>query len=201
MIKLQAIGFLGKDAITNNVNGKTVINFSVAHTEKYKDAAGNQQSKTIWVECSWWTDKTAIVPYLLKGTQVYVEGQPEVRQWTGQDGKPGANLSLRVQNVQLLGSPQGQQGGGQAQPAGAVADYRSPAGASYQAPTGPVEDLLSNHLAVPGEAWGPYQNHHYERNRITLKGLVLGRIEPRDQDRGIRGRLPVPGRRDRIIKS
>lgn len=33
---MRVIGNLGKDAIANNVNGKTVINFSVASTERYK---------------------------------------------------------------------------------------------------------------------------------------------------------------------
>ena len=37
MIKLQVIGNLGRDAVMNNVNGKTVINFTVAHSEKYKE--------------------------------------------------------------------------------------------------------------------------------------------------------------------
>ena len=104
MIKLLAIGHLGKDAVVNNVNGKTVINFSVAHTEKYKDAQGNQVDRTVWVECAHWTDKTAIAPYLKKGTQVYVEGNPDVRSYTTQDGKQGASLSLRILSVQLLGA-------------------------------------------------------------------------------------------------
>jgi len=103
MIKLQIIGSLGKDATVNNVNGKNVINFSVAHSEKYKDAQGNQQSKTTWVDCAYWTISTAIAPYLTKGTQVYVEGQPEARAFTKGDGTPGSSLSVRVQNVQLLG--------------------------------------------------------------------------------------------------
>ena len=67
MIKLQVIGNLGKDCITNTVNGKNVINFNVAHTEKFKDAQGNQKDKTIWVECAYWTDRTGIAPYLKKG--------------------------------------------------------------------------------------------------------------------------------------
>ena len=50
MIKLQVIGHLGKDCTTNVVNGKNVINFSVAHSERYKDASGNQKEKTTWVE-------------------------------------------------------------------------------------------------------------------------------------------------------
>ncbi len=104
MIKLQVIGNLGKDCVMNTVNGKTVINFSVAHTEKFKDSQGNAKDKTIWVECAYWTDRTGISPYLKKGTQVYVEGTPEVRSYQTQDGKQGAALSLRVTNVQLLGS-------------------------------------------------------------------------------------------------
>jgi single-strand DNA-binding protein len=104
MIKLQVIGNLGKDCVVNNVNGKNVMNFTVAHTEKYKDSTGAQREKTIWVDCAYWSDRTAISPYLKKGTQVYVEGSPEVRTYTTQDGKSGAALSLRVSNIQLLGS-------------------------------------------------------------------------------------------------
>ena len=104
MIKMQVIGNLGKDCIVNTVNGKNVINFSVAHTEKFKDSSGAQREKTTWVECAYWTDRTGIAPYLKKGTQVYIEGTPEVRTYQTNDGKNGAALSLRVQSVQLLGS-------------------------------------------------------------------------------------------------
>jgi len=104
MIKLQVIGNLGKDCVTNTVNGKNVINFNVAHTEKFRDAQGNQKDKTIWVDCAYWTDRTGIAPYLRKGTQVYVEGAPEVRTYQKNDGTMGASLTLRVLSVQLLGS-------------------------------------------------------------------------------------------------
>ncbi|MBY0477493.1 MAG: single-stranded DNA-binding protein [Chitinophagaceae bacterium] len=104
MIKLQVIGNLGKDCVTNTVNGKNVMNFTVAHTEKFKDSSGAQREKTIWVDCAYWSDRTGIAPYLKKGTQVYVEGAPEVRTYQTQDGKSGASLSLRVLTVQLLGS-------------------------------------------------------------------------------------------------
>ena len=103
MIKLQVIGNLGKDCLTNVVNGKNVINFNVAHTEKFRDQQGNQKDKTIWVECAYWTDRTAVPPYLTKGKTVYVEGQPEVRTYTTSDGRQGASLTLRVSNVQLIG--------------------------------------------------------------------------------------------------
>jgi len=114
MIKLQVIGNLGKDCITNTVNGKTVMNFSVAHTEKFKDSQGGQKDKTIWVECAYWSDRTAVAPYLKKGTQVYVEGTPELRTYAKNDGTTGASLTLRVLSVQLLGN-RGDSGSGQSE--------------------------------------------------------------------------------------
>ena len=103
MIKLQIVGNLGGDCIVKEVNGKNVINFNVAHTEKYKDAQGNLVEKTTWVECAYWTERTGISQYLRKGTQVYVDGTPEVRTYPKNDGTTGASLSLRVLSVQLLG--------------------------------------------------------------------------------------------------
>ena len=102
MIKMQIIGNLGKDCVVNTVNGKNVINFTVTHTEKYRDSQGNNQEKTTWVDCAWWTDRTAIAQYLIKGKQVFAEGQPEARSFQRNDGTPGASLSLRVREVQLL---------------------------------------------------------------------------------------------------
>lgn len=110
MIKLQVIGNLGKDALLNQVNGKNVINFTVAHTERYRDSSGAQKEKTTWVECAYWTDRTGVVPYLKKGSQVYVEGTPEIRMFNRADGTSGASLSLRVMNLQLVGIREG--GGG-----------------------------------------------------------------------------------------
>ena len=126
MIKMQVIGHLGKDCLVNTVNGKNVINFTVAHTEKYKDSQGNNQEKTTWVDCAYWTDRTALSPYLSKGKQVFVEGTPEIRTFTRQDGTNGASLSLRVREVQLLG--------GRAE--GGAAMGNSNAGVSYGSSSG-----------------------------------------------------------------
>ncbi|MCX6318770.1 MAG: single-stranded DNA-binding protein [Bacteroidetes bacterium] len=147
MIKMQVIGRLGKDCVVNTVNGKNVINFTVAHSEKYKDSQGNLQEKTIWVDCAYWTDRTAVSPYLQKGTQVYVEGQPEARSFQRNDGTPGASLSLRVREVQLLGSKNENSGGGGGsyqQNNAYSAPQSSSSGSSIPSPgeiTEPVDDL------------------------------------------------------------
>ncbi len=110
MIKLQIVGNLGGDCIQKEVNGKTVINFNVAHTEKFKDAQGNLKERTTWVNCAYWTDRTAVAQYLKKGKQIYAEGSPEADGYLNKENQPAATLRMRVQNLQLLG---GNDGGGQ----------------------------------------------------------------------------------------
>ena len=68
MIRISVIGRLGQDATVNNVNGKTVINFSMAYSEKFKNQQGEDVDKTTWVSCAYWTDKTNVSNYLKKGT-------------------------------------------------------------------------------------------------------------------------------------
>ncbi|MFZ1527539.1 MAG: single-stranded DNA-binding protein [Ferruginibacter sp.] len=116
MIKLQVIGNLGADCIQKEINGKTVINFNVAHSEKFKDAQGNLKERTIWVNCAYWTDRTAIAQYLTKGKTVYAEGTPEADAYTNKEGQAAATLRMRVQNIQLLGGS----GDGQGSNAGNV---------------------------------------------------------------------------------
>ena len=103
MIKLQIVGNLGADCIQKEVNGKSVINFNVAHTEKFKDAQGNLKERTTWVNCAYWTDRTAVAQYLKRGKMVYAEGSPEADAYTNKENQPAATLRMRVQNLQLLG--------------------------------------------------------------------------------------------------
>jgi len=103
MIKLQIIGRIGKDAEVKQVNGRSVINFSVAHSEKWKDQSGEQKEKTTWVDVAKWGDKTSVAAFIKKGGQIYVEGTPEVRTFAKQDGTTGASLTINASNVQLLG--------------------------------------------------------------------------------------------------
>jgi single-strand DNA-binding protein len=103
MIKLQIVGNLGKDCIVKEVNGKNVINFSVAHTERFKDSTGAPRERTTWVECAYWTDRTAIAPYLKKGQMVFAEGAPEAEGYMNKENQAAATLRMRVREIQLLG--------------------------------------------------------------------------------------------------
>lgn len=107
MIKMQVLGNLGKDAVMQQHGTDNVLNFSVAHTDKYKDSTGMLVQKTTWVECSWWIDgRSTVGQYLKKGTMVWVEGIPGSRPWETKDGKKASSLTLRVFNLQLCGGGQ-----------------------------------------------------------------------------------------------
>jgi single-strand DNA-binding protein len=103
MLKAQIIGYIGKDAYISSTENGSVANFNVAHSEKWKGTDGIQKERTTWVSCSLW-DKDNLHPYLKKGTQVYVEGFPGVQQYEDASHKARAQLTFRVNSIQLLGS-------------------------------------------------------------------------------------------------
>lgn len=115
-------GHLGQDAEVKVTNGRNVINFSVAHTKYGKNAQGERTSTTLWVNCAYWVESTAIAPFLKKGTLVSVVGEPALRTWTTQEGKHGAAMSLTVSKVDLLSKPE------QPATAAAPAETTRPAG-------------------------------------------------------------------------
>ena len=145
MIKLQIIGNLGKDCIMKEVNGKTVINFSVVHSERYKDNQGIQKERATWVECAYWTDKTGVAPYLTKGKTIYAEGYPEAEAYMNKDNQAAATLRMRVMNIQLVGGV-GSDNPVQQQPenVGSVssASYAAPASNPAPVASAPVADDL-----------------------------------------------------------
>jgi len=102
MIRLQLIGHLGHDAIQRNVNGKTVLGFRIAHTERY-NRDGIMQERTTWVDCSYW-EKEKLGPYLTTGTRVYVDGVPAADTYVNSQGENVSVLRLKVQQLQLLTS-------------------------------------------------------------------------------------------------
>lgn len=109
MIHLSAIGHLGQDCVIRDIAGRNqkTISFSLAHTEKYRDAQGVQQERTTWISCTLWrdNDRTAIAQYLVKGALVHVSGIPTAHGYQGRDGQIRGDLKLNVKEVSLLSVP------------------------------------------------------------------------------------------------
>lgn len=130
MLKIQAICHLGNDATVQLVNGKNVINFNAAHTEKFKNSEGVEMTKTTWLSCAYWVDRVAVANYLKKGTQIFLEGKPESKTYTNKDGEIVPQLHVRIYSLELLiaAKQQSPVTGSQSQGAGNVS-------------TNPVDDL------------------------------------------------------------
>lgn len=97
------IGHLGKDAVVQQHGTDSVINFSICHTDKYKDANGQKYEKATWVSCSYWVERTTIAQYLKKGGLIWIEGVPEAKQFKARNGEVKSYLNMRVYSIQLLG--------------------------------------------------------------------------------------------------
>lgn len=109
MLKLQAIGHLGQDARTQQHSGKTVINFTVPHTEKYTDNEGKLIERTTWVSCSIWRDRDNVSQYFTKGKLVFVEGLPVVSTYKNKQGVIVPKMEMRVDNFQFLSAKKAEQ--------------------------------------------------------------------------------------------
>ena len=103
-MKLQVIGRLVEDALLDVVNGNSVINFDIVHTERYKDAQGNKKVRNTIIACSYWTDKILLAPMLKKGIQLSLEGTPNTNNKLLANGMTSSSLTLKVASIQLLGT-------------------------------------------------------------------------------------------------
>ncbi|MCW3091883.1 MAG: single-stranded DNA-binding protein [Ferruginibacter sp.] len=142
MIKLQIVGNLGKDCIVKEVNGKNVINFSVVHSEKFKDNQGNPKERATWVECAYWTDKTGVAPYLTRGKTVYAEGYPEADAYMNKDNQPTGTLRMRVMSLQLVSGGAGGENSAQNTGASSAPSYSQPSSTSSPIASVPAADDL-----------------------------------------------------------
>ncbi len=81
--KVQLIGNLGKDPeLKYTPSGVAVATFSIATSESWKDADGNQQEKTEWHNIVAWRKLAEICgEYLKKGKKVYLEGKLQTRNY------------------------------------------------------------------------------------------------------------------------
>jgi single-strand DNA-binding protein len=85
--KVILIGNLGKDPELKYLEGNIArANFSLATSEFHKDKNGNKVEQTEWHNIVVWrTIAESAEKVLKKGTQIYVEGKLQTRQWIDKD--------------------------------------------------------------------------------------------------------------------
>lgn len=106
--KVILVGTIGQDPeVKFLTNGNAVCNLSLATSEEWKDKqTGEKKSKTEWHRVVMFGKIAEIAgEYCRKGSQVYIEGKLETREWE-KDGVKRYTTEIKVDmqgTMQLLG--------------------------------------------------------------------------------------------------
>ncbi len=109
--KTIIVGNLGQDPDTRYLpSGSAVTNISVATSESWKDKqTGEQKDRTEWHKVTMFGRLAEIAAeYLRKGSQVYIEGKLQTDKWQDKDGNDRYTTKIIANQMQMLGSRQGQ---------------------------------------------------------------------------------------------
>ena len=99
---VQLIGNVGQDPEMREVNGTSVVNLSIATSEKYKDKSGAPQEKTEWRRVAFWGKAAEIIAqYVSKGSKLYVSGSIESRKYD-KDGVEMTAYGIRGRDFKFL---------------------------------------------------------------------------------------------------
>jgi single-strand DNA-binding protein len=88
----------------------------MATDESYSDRDGNRQERTEWHRIVVFARQAEnVANYLKKGSQAFVEGRLQTRQWEDKEGQTRYTTEIVAQRVQFLDSRQDSGGGYQQQ--------------------------------------------------------------------------------------
>lgn len=138
--KVILVGTCGQDPEVKYLsNGNAVTNLSLATSEQWKDKqSGEKKEKTEWHRVVIFGKVAEIAgEYLRKGSQVYIEGKLQTREWE-KDGIKRYSTEIVVDmqgTMQLLGGKPSADGGQQQAPRQQHAPQRQQQAQSQQNPS------------------------------------------------------------------
>jgi len=103
--RIFLIGRLGKDPEMKSMpNGTAITNFSIATSEEWKDKlTGEKKEKTEWHRVVTFRRLAEVCgEWLGKGSQVYIEGRLQTREWE-KDGVKRYTTEIVADKMQMLG--------------------------------------------------------------------------------------------------
>jgi single-strand DNA-binding protein len=130
--KVILLGNVGKDPEMRSTGGGTLVaNFTLATSDRQKDAQGNWQDRTEWHSLVAFTRLAEIVrDYVKKGSKLYIEGKIQTRSWDDKEtGAKRYRTEILVNDISLLsGRDEGNSGGNGRASASSNFDQRPQAG-------------------------------------------------------------------------
>lgn len=105
---VQLVGNIGKDPVRNQTqSGKSVVSFSMATTEGYKDQSGEWKNETTWHNCKiWGKSADSFMEKAKKGTAIMVSGSLKYGKYTDAKGVERYTTDIIVDQYQILSGSQ-----------------------------------------------------------------------------------------------
>lgn len=105
--KVILIGNVGRDPEMRYSEGNIGrLSFSLATTEYYKDKSGNRTEHTEWHNIVMWRGLAENAEKIVrKGSQIYIEGKIQSRQWVDKDGNKKNVTEIVADNFIILHRP------------------------------------------------------------------------------------------------
>jgi len=102
--RVTLIGRLGKDPETRTIaTGKKVAHFSLAVSERWKSAQGENKENTEWVNVEAWGRLGEICQqYLHKGKLIYLEGRLKTDKYEDKSGETKYFTKVVATSMQML---------------------------------------------------------------------------------------------------
>ena len=139
------LGRLTRDAeLKYTASGTALCNFSIAVNRRVKKGDQWQDEASFFDLTLWEKQAENLNKYLVKGTQVAVQGELRLDRWE-KDGQKFSKVQVFVENLQLLGSPRGSAGEGRGVESGSPAPYRAPEPSRTTAPQKPATEDFEPH--------------------------------------------------------
>ena len=104
--KAILVGRLGADPeVRYSGGGTAVTNFRLATDRKFTNKQGEKVDETEWHRCVAFGRTAEICgEYLHKGSQIYVEGRIQTRDWEDKEGNKRWTTEIVVEQMKMLGS-------------------------------------------------------------------------------------------------
>lgn len=142
--KVILVGRLGRDPeVRVTGSGQSVASFSVATNEKWTGKNGEPEERTEWHNIVAWGRLAELCKeYLNKGSQVYIEGRLQTREYEDKEKIKRKATEINAREVVFL-TGRGQGKGG-AEDTGSGGGERSYAGGGNRRPVGPAEPAVAD---------------------------------------------------------
>lgn len=104
--RVTLLGRLGRDPRTSDAQGMTICRLALATTRRYKGRDGKEETE--WHNVVVFGRQAEVAQqYLVKGSEVYIEGRLHTRKYTDKQGVERYATEVICESLQLGAKPQG----------------------------------------------------------------------------------------------